>query len=99
MALAADHFPFGLARLSIKSRPLTVYPPKLADYRQSHGIIIHSKRSRHPDTAIGRIYTQVQVLDVLPDNFNPQAIDANPAMFSTHADFSPAQESRPQQHQ
>ena len=98
VALAADHLPFGLARLAVKSRLLTLYPPKLSNHRQSHGVIVHSLGCRHTDTAVGGIYAQVQVLDVLPNNLNPQAIDGYPMVFSTHADSSRAQGFFPQDH-
>jgi hypothetical protein len=91
MALAADHFAGGLARLTRKSGPLAFDPAELADDRKAHRFVADSDWRGYPYPAMRGINPQVQVLDVLADNLNRQATDGDLVRLNTHSGFSPVQ--------
>src|ERR1035437_4660466 len=98
MALAANHFPLGLAGLSRKTPLLPLDPTKLADYRQADSVIGHRQRGCYPHSAVGRVNPKGQVLDGLPDDMNHQPADHDLALPSIHAGSSPVPESLPPAH-
>jgi hypothetical protein len=95
VALATNHLPFGLPRLCIEFRPLALDPPELPDDRQPHRVIGHCQWNCHPHPTIGRVDSEVQVLDGLADDLNLHPADRDRVPLSIHSDSSPVRESYP----
>jgi len=86
MTLAADHFAGGLPRLSFKSGPVSLNPTELADHGQPHRFVADPQRRGNAHAAVGRVDAKMQVLDVLADYLDPQAVDRDLSSLSSHAD-------------
>src|ERR1017187_3770354 len=88
MTLTTDHLPFGLARLGFELRPLAFHPRQFTDHGEAYRVIADAERSRHPHPPVRRVKSQVQVLDVLPNDFDPHAPDHHVMLLSTHSGSS-----------
>src|ERR1051325_8307768 len=92
MTLTADHFPLGLARLFFKSRLLSFDPAEFANHRQPHRVIAHPQRHGYAHPSLRRIHAQMEVLDRLAHNLNPQTVHGDLAALNTHFGSSPVPE-------
>jgi hypothetical protein len=59
-----------LARLSFESCPLAFDPAQLADYGQTHRFVADPEGRGNANTPGGGIYPEVEILYVLPYNFD-----------------------------
>src|ERR1017187_8460872 len=51
-------------------------------------VIADAERRRHPHASVRRVNSEVQVLDVLPNDFDPHAPDHDVMLLSTHSGSS-----------
>jgi hypothetical protein len=75
MTLTADHLSDRLARLRIEFGTLALYPSEFVYNGQSYRVVTDAQRDGHAHTTIRRIYTQVQVLDLLANHLNRHPTD------------------------
>ena len=75
VALTGDELAARLAILSPKPGALSPNPGQPGDHRQPHRVVVEAQGRGNAHPSLGRVDTQVQVLDVLADDFNGDTAD------------------------
>ncbi len=88
VALTAHIFARGLALLRGELRLLALDPGQSGDGKEAYRFVIDAQWCGHPDASGRWIDAEMQVLDVLANHIDDQAIDGDLVPLSTHLDSS-----------
>jgi hypothetical protein len=74
-----------LTGLSIEAGSLPLDPTQLSNYGPPHSVVADPNWRGHPHASVRRVHTQVQILDLLADNLDAQALNGDLTSLSIHA--------------